>query len=76
MKKSKAPLKLLTDFENPSSTVTRFKDLKARSENVYRKPPVILQIILEAACDKLFLCIFPAANERSGAEKIDQSQHF
>jgi hypothetical protein len=30
MKKSKAPLKLLTDFENHSSTVTRFKDLKAR----------------------------------------------
>jgi hypothetical protein len=34
------------------------------TENAYRKPPVT----------SLFLRIFPAANERSALENIDQSQ--
>jgi hypothetical protein len=42
-------------------SVTRFKDLKV----------VILTGIKEATCDKL---IFPAANEGSTLENIDQSQ--
>jgi hypothetical protein len=53
-------LKLLTNFENPSSN-PRFKDPKVATltiENTYRKRPVILKIISDAACDN-------AANENA-----------
>jgi hypothetical protein len=58
-------LKLLNNFENPSSkTAQRPYIGDFDTENAFRKPPVT----------SYFLRIFPAANERSALKNINQSQ--
>ncbi len=69
------PLKLLTNFEKPSSNplqdpTAAVLTLKMRTGSRLW----FCKIIPEAACDKLIFAHFPAANERSALENIDQSQ--
>jgi hypothetical protein len=60
-------------FSNPASKTLkrRFLTLKCLQEAACDS---VNHMVLEAACAKLILAHFPAANERSSLENIDKSQ--
>ncbi len=58
-----APLEKLTNFVNPSSNLLQIlQSGDLDTENAYRSRLWFCKIISEAACDKLILPHFPAAN--------------